>query len=244
MKQHVYVEPNKVGTDYVVGDVHGCYRTLMKLLEKVYFNPEKDRLFSVGDLVDRGNHSLKCLDLLHEPWCFAVRGNHEQMMLDYIDVLANTDTHPSALQHVAHVYRCNGGGWFVDDLAHSMQMYALQLARNMPLVMTVGDVGLVHADAVYDDWNKLLDDLTVKAMLPMLENKLLWSRTRVRTKNCMNIKNIARVFIGHTVLPEWKAFGNVIYIDTGCCFKQKLTLFRLDGTFAAEEHFSMEEYLD
>lgn len=248
MTNHQHVKQNEVGHDYVVGDVHGCYRTLMKLLDKVYFNPEKDRLFSVGDLVDRGQHSLKCLELLHKEWFFAVRGNHEQNMLDYVDILADANVHPSDLQHTAHVYRCNGGGWFADDLAHSMQMYALGLARNMPVAMTVqtpeGEVGLVHADVPYRDWKQLVADLEVVTLDEHLVNQCLWSRTRVKTKNCTDVLNVKRVFIGHTVLPEWKAFGNVINIDTGCVFKQKLTLFKLDGTFAAEEYFSLEEYVD
>ena len=74
---------NDQGRDYVVGDLHGCRQLLDQLLEFVDFSPENDRLFSVGDLIDRGSDSLGCLALLEKPWFYAVRGNHEEMLLDF-----------------------------------------------------------------------------------------------------------------------------------------------------------------
>jgi serine/threonine protein phosphatase 1 len=81
MKQPIKtLEPNLVGRDFVISDIHGMMSLLLKLLEGVEFNPEVDRLISVGDLVDRGEDSLGCLGLLREPWFHAVLANHEQMM--------------------------------------------------------------------------------------------------------------------------------------------------------------------
>ncbi|NDH41678.1 MAG: diadenosine tetraphosphatase, partial [Gammaproteobacteria bacterium] len=39
---------------YVVGDIQGCFEPFMALLAKLKFNPDTDRLWSVGDLVNRG----------------------------------------------------------------------------------------------------------------------------------------------------------------------------------------------
>jgi serine/threonine protein phosphatase 1 len=55
---------NSRGKDYVVGDLHGCYDLLQRVLGEVGFDTTCDRLFSVGDLIDRGPNSLKCLELL------------------------------------------------------------------------------------------------------------------------------------------------------------------------------------
>ena len=43
---------NQVGRDFVVGDVHGCFRTLEVALLEIEFDPIRDRLFGVGDLVN------------------------------------------------------------------------------------------------------------------------------------------------------------------------------------------------
>lgn len=44
------VARNRRGRDFVVGDVHGCLRTLEHVLREVGFDEDRDRLFSVGDL--------------------------------------------------------------------------------------------------------------------------------------------------------------------------------------------------
>ncbi len=70
---------NKVGADYVIGDIHGCFASFDQALLNVKFDPTNDRLFSVGDLVDRGTESRECLRWMARDWFHAVRGNHEQM---------------------------------------------------------------------------------------------------------------------------------------------------------------------
>ena len=74
-------EPNLAGRDFVVGDLHGSYSAFMHLLKNINFDKTVDRMFSVGDTVDRGPDSLSCLSLLHEDWFHAVMANHEQMMI-------------------------------------------------------------------------------------------------------------------------------------------------------------------
>ena len=44
--------------------VHGCFRTLARALAELDFDPERDRLFGVGDLVNRGPHSVEALEWL------------------------------------------------------------------------------------------------------------------------------------------------------------------------------------
>lgn len=69
---------------WIAGDIHGCYQWLMDELARRNFIPAQDLLISVGDLIDRGPDSIKCLELMRENWFYAVRGNHEQMALDAI----------------------------------------------------------------------------------------------------------------------------------------------------------------
>ena len=62
----------------VVGDIHGCFDELVKLLELVGFGKE-DGLISVGDMLDRGPKSWKVCEFFKEtPNAYSVLGNHER----------------------------------------------------------------------------------------------------------------------------------------------------------------------
>jgi len=64
---------------YAIGDIQGCYDSLQCLLEKIAFNPNQDRLWLVGDLINRGPDSLATLRFLYsirESVTF-VLGNHD-----------------------------------------------------------------------------------------------------------------------------------------------------------------------
>ncbi len=76
---------------WVVGDLHGCYTLLINELDKIKFDPASDLLISVGDMVDRGAENVECLDLINQPWFRAVRGNHEQMMIDGLSAHGNVN---------------------------------------------------------------------------------------------------------------------------------------------------------
>ena len=63
--------------DIVVGDVHGCFRTLERALGEIVFEPARDRLFGVGDLVNRGPHSADALKWLESRFEAVTLGNHD-----------------------------------------------------------------------------------------------------------------------------------------------------------------------
>mgnify|MGYP006196794399 CR=1 FL=1 len=64
---------------YAVGDIQGCYKPLLRLLRLAGFNAETDRLWCVGDLINRGPDSLDTLRFLRDlgPAVTAVLGNHD-----------------------------------------------------------------------------------------------------------------------------------------------------------------------
>ena len=64
---------------YVVGDIQGCFEPFQHLLAQVRFNPDKDRLWSTGDLVNRGPQNLETLRWFytHRDNVTVVLGNHD-----------------------------------------------------------------------------------------------------------------------------------------------------------------------
>jgi bis(5'-nucleosyl)-tetraphosphatase (symmetrical) len=64
---------------YVAGDIQGCYDQLRRVLDKAAFTPEADRLWCVGDLINRGPQSLKTLRFLKSlgDSVTTVLGNHD-----------------------------------------------------------------------------------------------------------------------------------------------------------------------
>ncbi len=69
-------------TTYAIGDIQGCFQSLLKLLEKIEFNPTIDTLWLVGDLINRGPQSLEVLRLVSTlPNVVCTLGNHDIHLL-------------------------------------------------------------------------------------------------------------------------------------------------------------------
>lgn len=135
---HQRLPANTLGRDFIVGDLHGCLDLLQIELARIGFEPTADRLFSVGDLIDRGPDSMGCLRLVREPWFFAVRGNHEDMLIDY----SREVVQPYGVGVRTKLFFCNGGDWVrtLDaDAQAELQQDLLARVTALPYVITVGE---------------------------------------------------------------------------------------------------------
>lgn len=68
---------------YAIGDIQGCYDELLELLDRISFNPAKDTVWLVGDLVSRGPKSLETLRYVRSlgDAAITVLGNHDLNLL-------------------------------------------------------------------------------------------------------------------------------------------------------------------
>jgi len=149
---------NKTGRDFVVGDIHGAFSKLECSLEEIQFDEAVDRLFSVGDLVDRGKESQLVCDWIAKPWFFPVRGNHDDFAIQYIRK-GTLDTAN---------YAKHGGAWFM-RLPEAEQEVIVSALETLPLVIEVetsaGLVGIVHADSPYENWGQLVNEIESEPLM-------------------------------------------------------------------------------
>ena len=201
---------NTKGRDFVVGDIHGHFSALEKLLAQVKFSVEKDRVFSVGDMIDRGPESIRAIEFLNYPWFHAIRGNHEQMLLDAAESL------PVSRNWVTF----NGGNWWRDIPDH-LQPRIRAVIQQLPLAIEVdtpkGRIGVVHADIPTGlPWKDFVNLLSSDRDV---QDQALWSRSRFKQIQLMGrtqpVSGIDMIIFGHTPVSKPVHEGNVIYIDTG-----------------------------
>lgn len=203
-------ERNTTGRDFVVGDIHGCFTRLEEMLFQIGFDWMNDRLFSVGDLVDRGPESPDAIHWVSKHNFFAVKGNHEMMLKQALDAPSTRGVHVS-----------NGAKWFY-ELDGDRQFSHSNVLSGLPFAIEIdtprGKVGLVHAECPLNDWNAFLEQLPTDGHL---QDMALWARVRVRGLNPVKIKNVELVISGHTPLKEVKLVENSMFIDTGAVFSTK-----------------------
>ncbi|MDP6103255.1 MAG: metallophosphoesterase, partial [Gammaproteobacteria bacterium] len=118
-------------SDYIIGDVQGCYDSLINLLDKIHFSSEKDRIFFLGDIVNRGPDSLKTLRFI------ANLEDNAKM------VIGNHDFHLIACALGSK--RQNKKDTFSDILQAKDKHKLIDFLLSKPLVIAENDALLVHA---------------------------------------------------------------------------------------------------
>ena len=116
---------------YAIGDIQGCYTELCKLLDKINFNPSKDVLYLVGDLVNRGPESLKVLKWAYknQDSIITVLGNHDIYLLARYNKLVAQD-HDDTLS---------------DLISNKDAGKLIDWVRSQPLIFHDNDYILAHA---------------------------------------------------------------------------------------------------
>ena len=218
---------NSRGRDFVVGDIHGSFKALEQLLQRINFNPDCDRVFSVGDLIDRGAESHRVIEFLNYAWFHSIMANHERMLLD-------SEFNEQVLENWT---RYNGGACWKQVPEHIRPRIRKVLA-NLPLAFevstAVGHIGIVHADIPTGiPWHKFIRLLDAD---PDMEEYALWSRNRYKHFKMLGrtvpVEGIDLVVFGHTPVSKPLHTANFYYIDTGASLLDdkalgKLTLLQI-----------------
>jgi len=200
------------------GDIHGCYTKLIRLMEQLKINPEKDILVFLGDYIDRGDQSKEVVDYLVHlkkqlPSTIFLLGNHEQMLLEY---LSGKNINP---------FLVNGGkktlkSYFGDNRLFSDQNPRLdfppehlEFFYSLSPYYELEDYIFVHAglrDGIPIERQELLD--------------LLW----IREDFYFSEFNFGKTIIfGHTPFQQPFIYKQKIGIDTGATYGNKLTCVEL-----------------
>jgi serine/threonine protein phosphatase 1 len=217
---------NDVGRDFVVGDLHGCVDALRYLLHEIGFDGARDRLFSVGDLVDRGTDSLAAVDLIDKPWFYPVLGNHEDSLIAVAT---------GAMRR--HAWYAIGGAWAETLGDDQLGELAVRLAK-LPLVRIVGEgarrFNVLHAEFFGSD-----ADLDAADYSDEIRNQLLWGRgLALGQADPAQQRGLSPTYCGHTPMRAVKQIGSQIFIDTGAFASEgRLTIVQA-GT---DERWSVKE---
>lgn len=220
---------NAQGRDFIVGDIHGCFDELLRLLAHARFNPHRDRLFSVGDLIDRGVQSADALNLLRKPWFFSVRGNHEQMLLDHWAAAEQTPAFDPR--------------WLSDVHPDTISYWQHRLSK-LPLIIKVGQgpsaFYIMHAE-LWDNRQPLTAELIDQARFDDLEQaqaRLLWGRHIIsshwrESDRRFHAPLLNRIFCGHTIVQVPMQVEKSVYLDTGAFAPY------VDPVHAVAEHYGL-----
>ena len=255
---------------YVIGDVQGCYSELQALINKIKFNPSKDKIIFAGDLVNRGNQSLEVMEfcMKYKGSIKAVLGNHDFYLLYLIEHQKKNKSLKKVLE------------------SRNIQKYHSWL-KKLPLLLEVKIketkeiFWISHAGIPYlwdmrmakklskeiqagmkDDSYKILENIwgdTPKIWNPDLKGykrsrTIINYFTRMRflgkdgslklkakknkadeihipwfNQTINNLKDNQYIIFGHWAALEGKTkLTNIIGVDTGCVWGNKLTAIRLE----------------
>jgi serine/threonine protein phosphatase 1 len=201
------------GVDYLVADLHGDYRNFLIFLFGIGFDPERDRIFVSGDLVDRGLWSWLVARLLALPCLFSTRGNHDEMAGAHLMGLMRGKALDNHIHH--------GGQWCADLMADEDpegRMVIAEALRSLPTAISLmtakGKVGIVHSDCPSRSWSRFLKYLDDPVRTDEVHREALVDRTRFKERKTTPVNDVRAVFTGHTRVRYPTNLGNVILAET------------------------------
>ncbi|MFH0733215.1 MAG: metallophosphoesterase [bacterium] len=203
----------------VIGDIHGCYYTLVELYKNIKKKYKNIKVFTVGDLVDRGKYSCEVVNFVHNEHILFTPGNHDYMFVSYFKEPGST---------FARSWIFNGNEATLESYEqHPEHLNAhLKFLRSAPLFFNLPDCFICHAGIAkyYEKFLPLNFKENIDILEPLIyedyitDQGVLWTREPL-----LNIGKLQ--IVGHTKYHEitLDESANVLYIDTGACMGYRLS---------------------
>lgn len=225
------IGPNASGDDYICSDIHGHFSLLEDLLDQAGFDSSKDRLFSLGDLIDRGSESADVLTWLKQDWFHAIQGNHERMLINAVEQKSS---------HMFMQWHAWGGDWAEDlDLVQLDKYYQALSKLPVAIELQVSEskkVALVHAELPDQcDWLDVVDQLSnideKEVEKSRLVSDMFWKKSQLYRDpegllSIQPVKNIDHVFHGHTIVDFITTHTNRTFMDLGSYLNDDIGLVK------------------
>ena len=196
----------------VIGDVHGCYKTLLALITKL---PAGVPITFAGDLIDRGPDSRRVVQYVIDHGHDCVKGNHEDMMVNYQD-----RANPAVVDYDS-LFVMNGGlktmeSYYVfpaDFKLHADWMRSLPVYIEYPEIKREDGRHLVVSHSAVGNVWKHRNNEEKRAMF---EENVMWDRDRF-----LDQPEIFNIF-GHTPQANGARIKSFFAnIDTGAVFARE-----------------------
>jgi serine/threonine protein phosphatase 1 len=203
----------------IIGDVHGCYYTLVDLYKKIISSYPGITVYSVGDMVDRGNFSCEVMDFIIENNIQMTPGNHDYMFYHFFK-------DPQSIF---------AKSWFFNGSEPTLESYEdrqaamfshIDFIKEAPLYFNLPDCFISHA-GVSNLYEKFLPGNfreILEILDPYIRNDLKTDRGILWTRD--PLLNLGKLqVVGHTKQQEITLIedANSVYIDTGACVGNKLS---------------------
>ncbi len=191
----------------IIGDVHGCYDELILLLKKANYDPSRDVLYFVGDMINKGPRSKKVLEFIYQEKAFAVLGNHELALLRYHKQELDKD-------HQFHQLKLSLGDHY---------SFWAEWISSLPSFIETDEFFIVHGGKIP---HKSFSESDKKTLCTIRT----WDSIGEDFQNSKNplwyefYKEKKTIIYGHHAAKGLTIRENVIGLDSGCVYGRKLSL--------------------
>lgn len=222
---------------YIISDIHGCYDQYRMLLEKIQFS-EKDKLYVLGDVVDRGPEPVKVLqDMMRRPNVIFILGNHDFIMYTLMKKLAVEITEDNYDKHLTKDILLDYNLWLQDGgqitaeqfrkLSYFEKMDMLDYIAGASLYEVIENNGkeyrLVHAGLDHFSPEKGMDEYN---LYDFLEKRADYSKSYYPDKNIFLVTgHTPTIYIKNWRKAEVYMENGHIALDCACVAGGKLAAF-------------------